>query len=352
MISHPPDLLRFPALAGLAALACCLRAADDAARMSTFGIVIHGGAGAIARAELTPELEAQYRAGLTQALDAGHAVLDRGGSSLDAVVAAIRILEDSPLFNAGHGAVLNAAGECELDASIMDGRTLAAGAVAGVRHIRNPIFLARDVMEKTAHVMLAGEGAEIFAKGLGYDLVPNEYFQTGRRRRQLEQAKELERQAAPVPAGKAPVTFITIDESKFGTVGAVALDRQGNLAAGTSTGGMTNKKFGRVGDSPIIGAGTYAANPTCAVSCTGHGEYFIRLAAAHNVATLVEYQRLPLEAAAAETIKRIRELGGTGGLIAIDRAGHVALPFNTPGMYRGFRLADGRRSVAIFGDGD
>jgi beta-aspartyl-peptidase (threonine type) len=244
---------------------------------STFGLVIHGGAGVIVRPDLTPEFEAQYRAKLAETLDTGYAVLEGGGTCLDAVVAAIKVMEDSPLFNSGHGAVMNAEGACELDASIMDGRTLDAGAVAGLQHIRNPIVLARDVLERTPHVMLIGGGAEAFAWQLGYEFVPNQYFQTEHRRRQLVMARELEQRASGAArSSHERVTFATVDDNKLGTVGCAALDRQGNLAAGTSTGGMTNKQYGRVGDSPIIGAGTYAKNATCALSATGHGEFFIR----------------------------------------------------------------------------
>jgi len=321
-----------------------------------YGLVIHGGAGVIQRHAMPPELEARYRAALTQARDAGYAVLAPGGSALDAVVATITLLEDNPLFNAGKGAVLNADGICELDASIMDGRTQAAGAVAGVHRIKNPITLARAVMEKSEHVMFSGDGAEKFARQLGFELVPNEYFQTELRRKQLDKAKALE---ATSQSGRPPserVTFVSVDDNylaseiKHGTVGCVALDHAGNLAAGTSTGGMTNKKFGRVGDSPIIGAGTYANNATCAVSATGWGEYFIRVSVAHDISAQMEYGGAPLAAAAAATVAKVGKLGGNGGVIAIDQAGHVALPFNSPGMYRGFRLSDGTGAIAIFGD--
>ncbi|MDD3180475.1 MAG: isoaspartyl peptidase/L-asparaginase [Opitutaceae bacterium] len=328
--------------------------------MRNFGIVIHGGAGNILRETLPPALESQYRRKLSEAVSAGYALLEQGGNSLDAVIASIMVLEDSPLFNAGKGAVLNAAGACELDASVMNGRTLEAGAVAGLHHIRNPIRLARDIMEKSAHVMMVGDGAEIFARGLGYEIVPNEYFQTAFRQRQLAEAKRLEQERAqgprPTPAGSERVTFVTVDdnhflrETIFGTVGAAALDGQGNLAAGTSTGGMTNKQFGRVGDSPIIGAGTYADNATAAVSCTGHGEYFIRAGVAHAVCSLMEYQGLTLGEAAATAIRKVNKLGGTGGLIAIDAKGNVALPFSTAGMYRGYRTARQSEVIEIFGN--
>jgi len=325
-----------------------------------FGLVIHGGAGAILKENMPPEMEAACRAKLLESVEAGYTVLERAGSALDAVVASVRVLEDSPLFNAGYGAVLNAEGQCELDAAIMDGRTLEAGAVAGLHHIKNPISLAREVMEKSAHVMLIGEGAENFAKALGHELVPNAYFQTDRRRNELARAQSLE---AKRHAGKASrqlqEDLIRSDgaensgppsgKNKWGTVGCVALDRQGNLAAGTSTGGLTNKRYGRVGDSPIIGAGTYANNATCAVSCTGHGEYFMRAVAGHDISARMEYRGVSLAAAAQDALDGIARLGGGGGLVAIDRDGNCALPFNTPGMYRSCRRSDGYSLVEIFG---
>jgi beta-aspartyl-peptidase (threonine type) len=333
--------------------------AAQTAGQKPFGLVIHGGAGVIVREKLPPELEAQYRADLQKALAAGYAILAAGGSALDAVVAAIRPLEDSPLFNAGKGAVLNADGQCELDASIMDGRTLAAGAIAGVSRIKNPITLARAVMEKSPHVMFSGTGAERFAEQLGgIELVPNEYFQTERRREELERAQAKEKSernrhsALGHPSG---LLFTTLDENgtpdrerKWGTVGCVALDQRGNLAAGTSTGGMTNKKFGRIGDSPIIGAGTYASNATCAISATGHGEYFIRIGVARDIAAQMEYKGATLDEAARASLAKVAQLGGDGGVVAIDKDGRVAMPFNTPGMYRGFRLSTGANAIAIF----
>jgi beta-aspartyl-peptidase (threonine type) len=336
--------------------ACCTRA-ETPAPPRPFGLVVHGGAGVILRADLPAALEAEYRTALQAALDAGYTVLADGGTALDAVLATVCRLEDSPLYNAGRGAVLNADGVCELDAAIMDGRTITAGAVAGVRHIRNPIVLARDVMEKSPHVLLSGAGAEQFATSLGYTLVPNEYFQTERRKAQLQQARDAEakgRPAAGMPGGlrRQPAAgALVLDERKFGTVGCVALDRAGNLAAGTSTGGMTNKKFGRVGDSPIIGAGTYANNRTCAVSATGHGEYFIRAVVAYDIAARMEYLHRPLAAAAAETIARVGALGGTGGVIALDARGNIAMPFNTPGMYRGCKLSTGEDRIELFEPG-
>ncbi|PTX94441.1 isoaspartyl peptidase/L-asparaginase [Opitutus sp. ER46] len=307
-----------------------------------YGLVLHGGAGVIRPETLPPGQEAQYRAKLQEALDAGYAVLEGGGSSVEAVIAVITILEDSPLFNAGKGAVFNADGICELDASIMDGRNLAAGAIAGVQHVRNPILLARAVMEKSEHVMLTGAGAEAFAKQQGFELVPNEYFHTELRRQQLEKVRKRE----TTPA-KASAAILRPTDEKHGTVGCVALDRAGNLAAGTSTGGMTNKKFGRVGDSPIIGAGTYASNATCAISATGWGEYFIRLGVARDIAAQMEYRGTPLAEAAAATIAKVGQLGGDGGVICLDRAGNIAMPFNTVGMYRAFRLSNGETAVKI-----
>ena len=285
-------------------------------------IAIHGGAGTLAPADLTPENERAYRAGLERALRAGFAVLDAGGTALDAAVTAVQVLEEEPLFNAGRGAVLAANGLHELDASVMDGRDLRAGAVTGVRHVRSPIALARLVMEHSPHVMLAGTGAEEFALEQGLQPVPNSHFATERRRLELERMLQ-----GRIEAGR---------ESLMGTVGAVALDAAGNLAAATSTGGMTGKKWGRVGDSPIIGAGTYAANDCCAVSATGHGEFFIRAAVAHEIASLMRYRGLDVVAAADEVVmQQLVRLGGSGGVIAVGRDGRIAMPFNSDGMLRG-----------------
>lgn len=301
-----------------------------------FGIAIHGGAGVISRASMTPEAEAAYRRDLESALDAGYAVLTRGGSSLDAVTTAVRILEDSPLFNAGRGAVFNHEGINELDASIMDGKGLQAGAVAGVRHVRNPVLLARAVMEDSPHVMLTGTGAEEFALERGIELVPRSYFFTERRWSQLERARQGDRLSAA-------------DLGYYGTVGAVARDQQGNLAAATSTGGMTNKRWGRVGDSPVIGAGNYADNRSCAVSATGSGEYFIRSVLAHEIAALIRHRGLDAAAAAREAVSQsLAGIGGDGGVIVIDHAGRIAMEFNTEGMFRGARDASGRREVSIY----
>jgi beta-aspartyl-peptidase (threonine type) len=302
-----------------------------------YAIAIHGGAGAVPRATLSAERERTYRSGLEAALDSGYAVLERGGTSLDAVAAAVRILEDDPSFNAGRGAALTRDGAAELDAAVMDGRQMRAGAVASVRHVRNPIDLARRVMEKSRHVLLVGAGAEEFALEEKFVLVPNHYFRTAERLEQLQSEQRGERVSDLVPP--APQ----------GTVGAVARDQHGNLAAATSTGGMTNKRPGRVGDSPIIGAGTYAKNGVCAVSATGHGEYFIRTVAAHHVCAAVEYRGLSLEQAVHEMLHRIlRSLGGDGGLIAVDAHGRIVMQFSTEGMFRGARDADGRREIAIY----
>ncbi|MFP2909451.1 isoaspartyl peptidase/L-asparaginase family protein [Pyxidicoccus sp. 3LFB2] len=328
---------------------------DDAPAVKPkWGIVIHGGAGVISRENLSPEREAEVRAVLTQALQTGHAVLAKGGNSLDAVSAAIRVLEDSPHFNAGKGAVFNHDGVNELDAAIMDGKTRMAGSVAGLRHVKNPIDLARRVMEKSPHVMMIGEGAESFAKAQGLELVDAKYFYTEERWQGLQRAlqKEQQQSAPPgqpssaLPPGYDPVT----GDHKFGTVGAVALDQAGNLAAGTSTGGMTNKRYGRVGDAPIIGAGTYA-DPRCAVSATGHGEFFIRYTVARDICARVEYQELPLPEAANHVVNDVLvKAGGEGGIIAMDRQGNVAMPFNSSGMYRGYMGEDGQPHVAIFKD--
>lgn len=299
-------------------------------------IAIHGGAGVIAREQLGPDDGASYRAGLAEALDAGYAVLERGGSSLDAVTTAVRILEDNPLFNAGRGAVLTHEGQAELDASIMTGHDLKAGAVAGVKRIRHPIDLARKVMEDSPHVMLYGTGAEEFASSRGFEFVPNEFFVTPQRKRQLERVLQGRTQPRNELSG-------------LGTVGAVAIDSAGNLAAATSTGGMTNKRWGRIGDAPIIGAGTYANNASCAVSATGHGEYFIRSVVAYDVCALMEYKGYSLDRAATEVVKgKLVERGGEGGIIAVDRSGNVALEFNSPGMFRGMRDSAGRREIAIY----
>ena len=314
-----------------------------------FGFAIHGGAGTILKSSMTPEMEKEYRAKLTEALLAGYEILKNDGNSLDAVEAAIRIMEDSPLFNAGKGAVYTSEGTIELDASIMDGKTLNAGAVAGVRHLKNPISVARLVMEHSPHVLMVGDGAESFAKQNGVELVPAEYFHTQRRWEELQRAKEKEKKESDQPkkVGRNPQS-IDPNIPAYGTVGAVALDKHGNLAAATSTGGKTNKKFGRVGDSPIIGAGTYANNRTCAVSGTGDGEYFIRGVVAYDVSALMEYKDKSLKEAAQTVIEKLGKLGGTGGIIAIDHNGKVVMPFNTRGMYRGYVGEAGKVTVEIY----
>lgn len=331
-------------LAGALALSGCAGGPNPEAALGEVAIAIHGGAGTIRRGDLTPELEAEYRSALEEALSAGHLVLRQGGSSLDAVVAAVRVMEDSPLFNAGKGAVFTSEGTNELDAAIMDGRTLMAGAVAGVKRVRSPITLARAVMENSPHVMMSGDGADTFAAEQGLELVDPSYFFTQRRWDALQRAKAEEAGAQVTAAGDP-------DDRKFGTVGAVALDREGNLAAATSTGGMTNKRFGRIGDAPIIGAGTYADNKSCAVSATGHGEYFIRATVAHDICARVKYLGLSLEDAANDVVmKELVGMGGEGGVIAIDRKGNIAMPFNSEGMYRGSIDRAGTMVIQIYRD--
>ncbi len=304
-------------------------------------IAIHGGAGTIERGRLSDEQEASIRQALTAAVEAGHQVLAEGGSSLDAVTTAVRLLEDAPEFNAGRGAVLTFDGTVELDASIMDGATLDAGAVAGITGVRHPIEAARRVMSQSPHVMLAGAGAEAFAESQELEFMDSEWFITDFRREQLR-ALQSEPQSAT-----------QLSEDWFSTVGAVALDADGNLAAATSTGGMTNKRWGRIGDSPIIGAGTYADNRSCAVSATGHGEYFIRHVVAHDICARVLLTDASLAEAGDTVINRILlDAGGSGGVIAVDPAGKVSMPFNTPGMYRAAIDADGRLQVAIYDDED
>ena len=313
-------------------------------------LVIHGGAGVITRDRLSAEDEAAIRADLNRALDAGHAVLARGGSALDAVEAAILILEDSPRFNAGKGAVFDADGGHQFDASVMEGHTRRAGAVAGVRTVRHPVRLARAVMERSPHVMLAGDGAEAFADTLPeLERVPNAWFDTDARRLQLDQAREREARALKTPnAAQAD----DLRGQYFGTVGAVALDAQGRIAAATSTGGMTNKRWNRIGDSPVIGAGTWA-DTRCGVSGTGWGEFFIRAAVAHDICARIAYRGDSLAVAAEAVVNaEVPRLGGDGGAIALDAEGNIAMPFNTAGMYRGWVKPDGSRGVAIFRDGE
>jgi L-asparaginase / beta-aspartyl-peptidase len=325
-----------------ATIVFALGAAGQEAKKKTM-LVIHGGAGTITRQSMSAEVEKQYRETLELALKTGHAILAKGGSSLDAVEATIRVMEDSPLFNAGKGAVFTHDGKNELDASIMDGRTKAAGSIAGVTIIRNPITAARAVMEKSEHVMMVGRGAELFATQMGLEIVDPSYFWTERRWKALQ--KELQKDKP-----QAVLDFAPLDEpKKFGTVGAVALDVHGNLAAGTSTGGMTNKQYGRVGDAPIIGAGTYADNESCAVSATGHGEFFIRWTVAYDIAALMKYRGLSVQAAGDEVIhKKLAPVKGEGGVIILDRHGNFATPFNSEGMYRGHIGTDGVAHVGIY----
>ena len=304
-----------------------------------FAIAIHGGAGTISRASLTRDREAVYRAALERAVRTGHDILARGGRSIDAVSAAVVMLEDDPLFNAGRGAVFNAAGEIEMDAAIMDGARLRAGAVAGVKRIRNPVLAARAVMEKTPHVMLGREAAEMLALAEGLPLVDAGYFFTQNR------WDAFQRQALIRAGGEA---VSVSDEDRHGTVGAVALDQAGNLAAATSTGGHTHKMAGRIGDSPIIGAGTYADNATCAVSATGDGEYFICLVVAHEIASRMRYLAESLTDAASHVVRKtLVDAGGSGGVVAIDKLGNIAMPFNTDGMYRAAIDVAGRLTVGI-----
>lgn len=323
-----------------------------------WAIVLHGGAGVIERRTMNPETEAAYKQSLNEALRLGSAVLEKGGSSLDAVEASIRYLEDDPLFNAGKGAVFTADGKNELDAAIMDGATLKAGAVAGVTRTKNPISLARAVMEKSSNVMLIGSGADEFAAAHGLQMVDNSYFFTERRWDSL--VKQLQQEGRPVPPRPAlapPPPAVPVaqmeppDAHKYGTVGVVALDTHGNIAAGTSTGGLQAKLYGRVGDSPIIGAGTYASNASCAVSATGTGEYFIRLTVAREICALVQYKSMPLQAAVDEVIHhQLEALHGDGGVIAITPDGQLAWSFNTPGMYRARLAQGGQPQVAIYAD--
>ncbi|HEX8460369.1 MAG TPA: isoaspartyl peptidase/L-asparaginase, partial [Segetibacter sp.] len=319
---------------------------DTLKRLAKTVLVIHGGAGTILKSQMTPAKEEAYKGALTEALQKGYSILKSGGSSLDAIVAAIKVMEDNPLFNAGKGSVFTNEGKNEMDAAIMDGSNLKAGSVAGVTTIKNPVTAARAVMDKSEHVMMAGRGAEKFAGANGCEIVDPSYFYTPERYSGLQKAlKEdslkLLNNSPEKPHGLLLQPFNR--DYKYGTVGAVALDSKGNLAAATSTGGMTNKKFGRIGDAPIIGAGTYANNSTCAISCTGWGEYFIRLVMAKSISDRMELVKTPLIEAANEMVmKKLPELGGDGGLIAIDKDGNIAMPFNTSGMYRGYIDAAGK----------
>lgn len=311
----------------------------------TFGIVIHGGAGTILKENMSTKMEQAYREKLAEAVATGHAILKAGGTSQDAVEQTIHVMENSPLFNSGKGAVLTADESIALDASFMDGKTLDAGAIAGVKHIKNPISAAIKVMNNSPHVMLAGAGADQFAVEQGLDTVPESYFITERRLDALKRVQEKE--------ANQNLSFNAVEEQYFknqriGTVGCVALDLQGNLAAGTSTGGMTNKKWDRIGDAPIIGAGTYANNASCGVSATGWGEFFIRSVVAHDIAALVEYKNLSIQEASKIVLQKVEDLGGDGGVVVLDSRGNVAMEFNTPGMYRAHMNASGELNVKIY----
>jgi len=297
-----------------------------------FAIVIHGGAGTILKENMSNKLETAYKDKMKEALEAGHYILKTNGTSIDAVEAAIKILEDSELFNAGRGSVLSNNEEVEMDASIMTGHNLNAGAISGIKHIKNPISLARKVMEESEHVFLSGEGAEDFAVSKGFETVENNSFITERRLNSVRNAKKRD----------------SIQDNKFGTVGCVALDKFGNITSGTSTGGMTNKKWNRIGDVPIIGAGTYANNNTCGISSTGWGEYFIRNVVAYDISSQIDYLKININQAAKNTLKKVKDLGGSGGVIGIDNNGNVMMDFNTKGMYRGYIKSDGETIIEIY----
>ncbi len=299
-----------------------------------YAIVIHGGAGLMSKSKMSEAAQANYKAKLEEALQLGEKMLKDGAEALDVVVEVINVMEDSPMFNAGKGAVFSANKKNELDASIMEGKTLNAGAVAGVRNIKNPINAAREVMLHSKHVFLSGKGASEFAKKQGLEMVPNKYFHTPERYKSLIELQKQERKRT--------------ETDNIGTVGCAVLDVKGNLCAGTSTGGMTNKKYGRIGDAPIIGAGTYANNKTCAVSCTGHGEYYIRLGFARDISALMEYKSLTVAESCREEIRKLSELQGTGGVIAVDAEGNIAMEFNTTGMFRGYIKSTGEKQIAIF----
>ena len=308
--------------------------------MKTFSIAIHGGAGTLVKGMMTPDLEAAYKSALRLALTEGYKVLENDGNAVQAVEVAVKFLEDSHLFNAGKGSVFTAAGTHEMDASIMDGKTLEAGAVSLITGIKNPVALAKDVMEKSEHVFLAGDGAMQFAKQLDYEVKDASYFYDEFRHNQWLEIKDTD---------SFQLDHATKKDSKFGTVGAVACDKNGNIAAATSTGGMTNKKWGRVGDSPMIGSGNYANNKTCAVSCTGSGEFFIRAVVAYDVSCLMEFKGLSLEEASQEVVhKRLPKIKGDGGLIAVDTNGDIAMPFNTEGMYRASKSSNGKEEISIY----
>jgi beta-aspartyl-peptidase (threonine type) len=339
-----------PLKAATVLLICLLSNASFAQTQEPkYVMVIHGGAGTLTRKNMSAEKEAAYRAALKLALQTGYDAIQSGKSSLDAVEATIHTLEDNPLFNAGKGAVFTHDGRNEMDAAIMDGKTMKAGSVAGVTVIRNPISAARAVMEKSEHVMMAGPGAEAFAKQAGLAIVDPSYFYTKERWDGLQRALKEDSVKAVLDHGSKKTLLGTLNrDNKFGTVGAVALDHAGNLAAGTSTGGMTNKKYGRIGDAPIIGAGTYANNATAVISCTGWGEFYIRNVVAYDISAMMEYKQMKLADAAKAAIGKVGKMGGDGGLIALDAQGHVSMPFNTEGMYRGTVTEDGKIEVFIF----
>ncbi len=316
--------------------------------MQKYCLALHGGAGTILKEDMTPELEQQYMDGLNEALTAGYSVLEKGGSAMEAVKQSVIVLEDSPLFNAGKGAVFTKKGINELDAAIMDGGTLDAGAIAGVRNVRNPIVLAEEVMLHSGHVFLSGKGANDFAIKQGVRLEPDEYFFSQYRYDQWRAIRDSNMYQLDHKGDKL---VSLLKDKKFGTVGAVACDSKGNTAAATSTGGMTNKRYGRIGDSPMIGAGTYANNKTCAISCTGHGEIFIKAVAAYDVSCLMEYKGLSLQEACEEVVmKKLVALDGEGGLIGVDAQGNCSLVFNSAGMYRAFRNSEGDSAVSIYGN--
>lgn len=316
--------------------------------MQKFSLVIHGGAGTILKDDMTPELEEAYKLALEEALTAGYGVLENGGNAVNAVKAAVVVMEDISLFNAGKGAVFTKKGINELDAAIMDGSNLNAGSIAGVRNIRNPIELAEEVMIHSGHVFLSGKGANDFAIKQGVKLEPDEYFYSQFR---YEQWRDIRDSDLYQLDHKADRLVGLMKDKKFGTVGAVACDGDGNLAAATSTGGMTNKRYGRIGDSPIIGAGTYANNKTCAISCTGHGEIFIKAVAAYDVSCLMEYKNMSLQEACEEVVMhKLLQMEGEGGLIGVDASGNVALVFNSAGMYRAYRTSDGDHRIGIYGN--
>ena len=297
-----------------------------------FAIVVHGGAGTILKKNMSDEMELAYKLKLEEAINAGYNILEKNGSSKDAVEETIKILENSELFNAGKGSVLSNKGVVEMDASIMNGQSLNAGAISGIKTIKNPISAARLVMEESEHVFLSGEGAEEFAKLQGLDIIDNEYFITETRLKSLLNAKKRD----------------SIKDNKFGTVGCVAIDKFGNITSGTSTGGMTNKKWNRIGDVPIIGAGTYANNNTCGISSTGWGEYFIRNVVAYDISSQIEYKKISIDLAAKNTLKKVKDLGGNGGVIGIDKNGNILMDFNTEGMYRGYKKSDGESEISIY----